>query len=374
VASISWACLLPQELPFSSVARLLLWQTQEAQILADTTIRSIVRTHGQIIRQAEQLEVAELLHRDDLTRLALHVIPQGQPRRAGWPAELNVAVDAALAAEQVRPPEGVSWADWDRVLAARRADTSCTTEELRHQGPELEPHQVLVTVDEVLTRKRAPQHFWELRTARVVTPEGYRELSGVRQTFLQHLLVVVLLALGRWRALLLIADGARWIRLFFTDTLAQVPNKTMVLDWYHLQQKCFDLSSRICRGKLARAQFLRRLYRRLWRGDVAAAIEVLEAYQPQARNSEVLDTLITYLQARQPWIPNYRQRRMAQQYIGSGHVEKANDLIVARRQKGRGMQWSLETSDALAALRTLMLNRGWERYWQQREVLPLVAS
>ncbi len=38
------------------------------------------------------------------------------------------------------------------------------------------------------------------------------------------------------------------------------------------------------------------------------------------------------------------------------------------------MQWSLDTSDALAALRTLMLNGGWERYWQQREVFPLLAS
>jgi len=49
-------------------------------------------------------------------------------------------------------------------------------------------------------------------------------------------------------------------------------------------------------------------------------------------------------------------------------------LIVVRRQKNRGMQWSRETSDALAALRTLMLNGGWDRYWQQREVLPLLAS
>jgi len=107
---------------------------------------------------------------------------------------------------------------------------------------------------------------------------------------------------------------------------------------------------------------------------VAAAIVVLEAYRPQARNTAPLETLIAYLQARQAWIPNYRQRRLDQQYVGSGHVEKANDLIVARRQKGAGMQWSQETSNALAALRTLMLNTGWERYWQQRQVLPLVAS
>ena len=89
---------------------------------------------------------------------------------------------------------------------------------------------------------------------------------------------------------------------------------------------------------------------------------------------EALDTFIAHLEARAAWIPNYRQRRIERKYIGSGQVEKANDLIVARRQKNRGMQWSEATSDALAALRTLMLNGGWERYWQQREVLPLLAA
>jgi len=112
----------------------------------------------------------------------------------------------------------------------------------------------------------------------------------------------------------------------------------------------------------------------LWRGDVAGAVAVLQAYRPQARNTEVLETLIAYLETRQAWIPNYRGRRIDQHYIGSGQVEKANDLIVARRQKRPGMQWSQETSDALAALRTLVLNRGWERYWQQREVMSLVAT
>jgi hypothetical protein len=59
-------------------------------------------------------------------------------------------------------------------------------------------------------------------------------MSGLGQTFLQQLLVVLLLALGAQRSLLLIADGARWIRAFFTETLAHIPNKTMILDWYNL--------------------------------------------------------------------------------------------------------------------------------------------
>src|SRR5262245_30086663 len=107
---------------------------------------------------------------------------------------------------------------------------------------------------------------------------------------------------------------------------------------------------------------------------LGGAITVLETHRREARNEAKLDEFIAYLQARQAWIPNYRQRRIERQYIGSGHVEKANDLLVARRQKNRGMQWSLATSDALTALRTLMVGGGWDRCWQQREVLSLGAS
>jgi hypothetical protein len=89
---------------------------------------------------------------------------------------------------------------------------------------------------------------------------------------------------------------------------------------------------------------------------------VLEAGRSETKNEAKLDELIGYLRARAPWIPKYRERRIERQYIGSGHVGKANDLIVARRQKNRGMQWSEATSDALVALRTLMPNGGWERY------------
>jgi hypothetical protein len=370
-----WTCLLPQELPFVSVARLLGWQTHDEDVLSDTTIRSLVREHGQLIRQAELAEVAALTTRDDLAPLNLRLVPHQQPRRrAGWPAELNAAVDAALAREQARTPEGVSWADWERVLAARRAEATRPIEELRHLGPNTELNQVLLTIDEVLTRKPEAGHFLELRTARIATEAGSRYLSGIGALFLQRLRLALLLCMRPLSSLLLIADGARWIRNFFTETLANLKDKTMLLDWYHLKQKCYEFSSRICKGKASKARLLRRLYRRLWHGDVVGAIARLEAERPESKNEAKLDELIVYLRARQPWIVNYRQRRIEQRYIGSGHVEKANDLIVARRQKNRGMQWSEATSDGLAALRTLMLNGGWERYWQQREVLPLLAT
>jgi hypothetical protein len=87
----------------------------EDQVLSDTTIRILVRTHGQLIRQAEQAEVAALLQQPDLATMDLQLVPHDQPqRRASWPKELNGAVELALAAEQPQPPEGVRWADWER--------------------------------------------------------------------------------------------------------------------------------------------------------------------------------------------------------------------------------------------------------------------
>ena len=219
-----WACLLPQELPFASVERLLGWQTQDAAVLSDTTVRTLVRRHGQVIRQAEQAEASALLTQDHPTPQPPVLGPAGQPRRrAGWPPELNAAVEAALAADQVCPPAGVSWADWERVLAARRAEAARPVEDLRRLGPTLATDEVLVTVDEVLTPKPQPHHFWELRTAKLVTPAGCRYLSGVGEAFLQQVEAAVRLAMGTHQALLAICDGARWIRGFFTERLADLP-------------------------------------------------------------------------------------------------------------------------------------------------------
>jgi len=119
---------------------------------------------------------------------------------------------------------------------------------------------------------------------------------------------------------------------------------------------------------------LRRLFRWLWGGDVSRAVRVLARQRPAAADPAAVDTLTTYLEARADWIPNYRLRRRQRRFIGNGLGEKANDRIVARRQKRKGMQWSVETSDALAALRTPLLNDGWDGYWQEHQPLYLEAA
>lgn len=84
-----WACLWAQDLPFATVARLLGWQTQETQVLCTSTVRTLVRTHGQTIRRSEEAETQTLLAQpkgSTVPRLA----PWTQPRRrTGWLAEFS---------------------------------------------------------------------------------------------------------------------------------------------------------------------------------------------------------------------------------------------------------------------------------------------
>ncbi|NLO02241.1 MAG: hypothetical protein GX126_07995 [Bacteroidales bacterium] len=65
-------------------------------------------------------------------------------------------------------------------------------------------------------------------------------------------------------------------------------------------------------------------------------------------------------------IPGYDLRQLNYQYNGSGIVEKANDLLVARRQKNTSIQWTRRGVDALLAFKTSFLNNQWNSYWEHR--------
>ncbi len=181
------------------------------------------------------------------------------------------------------------------------------------------------------------------------------------------------------RHLVFVADGGRWLRDFFAATLAP-RGATLILDWYHLHHRSYQVATQVCRDKPTRVRFLGTMGRLLWRGDMDGAIAAAEAFRAEAkapsdpRRPAPLDEWIAYLEARRASIPCYRERHRQCPYIGSGHAEKANDLLVARRQKNQGMHGSEETSVALMRLRTLRLNGDWDHYWHQRQTPSLLAA
>jgi hypothetical protein len=172
---------------------------------------------------------------------------------------------------------------------------------------------------------------------------------------------------------LLLGDGVGWLTACFAQLQARLARCTLRLDWYHLVKKCRDRLSRLGGDRRARRQLLAQLVRALWAGQVGTALELLAAYRPPAKEEKPLLELVGYRERHRAAIPCYREQRRQRQYIGSAGVEKANDLLVARRQKRRGMHWNLQTSEGLARLKGLVLNHEGDAYWQRRE-LPRLAA
>ena len=371
-----WACLFPQDLPFRTVERLLSWQTQQPKVISRSEVSVLVKRHGDMIRAAEAKEVEQWEDQSDLSKFQVNLIEAKTPRhRAAWPVELTAAVEQALAHTHPKAPEGVTHQDWQRVLQARRNEAACwSTERLRCLGPEIQPEQTIAATDDILVRQPQASKWLTIRVARIATTKGFRYLSGTGSLVLRQLSLMLFFCAGLNGWVTLLGDGAKWLRNYFETELSQFTHKELLLDWYHLRRKCADFAGMICSTREEKKALKRKLNSSLWIGRIGPAIKALEACRPHTKNESKLQELIDYLKARKPYIVNYNERRLQRQYMGSAHAEKACDLIVAKRQKNRGMHWSEATADALAAMKTVMLNQAWDLYWVDQQILPLATT
>lgn len=151
-----------------------------------------------------------------------------------------------------------------------------------------------------------------------------------------------------------ITDGARSIRLVLQAVFGL--NVRIILDWYHLQLKVKNLMSMIAPNKSDKMLYINDLKLMLWAGNVSGTLIYIDNIG-RVKNEEKKQELRDYLEKHQSEIIDYGLRKSVNKTIGSGRVEKANDLIVAHRQKKKGMAWSRKGSSALAIIRINRMNQ-----------------
>jgi hypothetical protein len=136
------------------------------------------------------------------------------------------------------------------------------------------------------------------------------------------------------------------------------PTAIELLDWYHLENAL--------RAGLGaeRPEHLGRALAAARQGDVDGLLAAL-ADAADGADEEAglkLTRAAGYVAANRQGIENYALVPLA----SSGPTEKAVDIIVCRRFKGRGMSWGRRGVSHLLALRLLRLNGGWRDYWRER--------
>jgi hypothetical protein len=190
------------------------------------------------------------------------------------------------------------------------------------------------------------------------TPEGL---------WLQVGALLLELGVGGERRLLVLGDGARWIRGWF-EGLGVSP-EAMIVCWWHLRKRCYEQLSTAGGPKDRRRAFEKELLGQLWEGEVDTAVELLRGALEWVRTAKAVEELIGYLEARRGYIPDYQERQRAGLWIASTRVEKFNDWAVSNRCKHRGMSWSPSGVLALAALEAARRNGELDR-WRQDGELP----
>jgi len=186
----------------------------------------------------------------------------------------------------------------------------------------------------------------------------YLAVSGMENAF--KILVAFLLSnnLLQGYSLVFFADGAKNIKSYVEKYFSFRPY-TLILDWYHLKKKCKELISSSLKGtKEQKDDYIKRLLRMLWVGNVKEAILYLnELNSSQVKSSYWLGELTGYLERKEAQIVCFALRHGLGLRVSSNRVEKANDLLVAQRQKHNGMSWSFDGSASLASITMVMQNK-----------------
>jgi hypothetical protein len=242
-----------------------------------------------------------------------------------------------------------------------------------HEPRAVDDDVVIVEPDEVKTKAQSSTGRKEIWTyTAVVLVAGLRYALASATTVGLWLQVSALLSelqvLSGGRRLLVLADGASWLRTWFESL--EIDSKAMIVCWWHLQKRCYENLSSAGGPKDRRQALGQALRGRLWEGKVDEAIVLLRDAMEWVRNPKALEDLIGYLEKRRAYLPDYGERQRAGLWIASTRVEKFNDWAISARCKHQGMSWSSQGVVALAVLEAAREN-GELDAWRRDGVLPV---
>ena len=316
-----WACYSANRLSYHEVVKEIERVTGD-RLLSAARIRELVVSKAGQISQAQAQQVKQTL----------------QNASAVPPLKENIDVYDPASEEVLLMCDGIS-------VKRQKARRSCVTPVSR---PGKDPKRV--TTDVVMLQQTSG-HFRYL-------------MAGLNEeTSLAEVLKAALI--NEYEGypplnLVAITDGARNIRLLFEQVFAQPV--TLILDWYHLRKKCYELMSMIARNKAEKETHLQIILAHLWQGQTNEALAYLQT-QVLVRNPTKFEELLTYLHKHTSEIINYEKRQLAGKTIGSGRMEKGVDQTIGHRQKRKGLSWRDLGSRALALLKMAELNHQWHTLW-----------
>ena len=347
----------------------------ESVSVKTSTLEDWVESYGESLSEGYMSKAEEILDSYDIDKQS-GIISEGASLP---PSVLNPELPAVIGEKQARHLITEYNQGRDRMTKLKYDDLASGIEE----GP---GKCCYISVDDIGVRFQKPERKGKCKKGRSfientvihIQAEGKQyTLTAIGMDKAFKLLVAFLLEnrLMEDYRLVFFSDGATCIR----DNIEKYfgfRQYTIILDWLHLEKKCNEFLSMGIKGSKDEKQRIKKeLASILWTGRHQNAICYLESLKKsQVRNAVKIEELKDYIRRKSPNLTCYALRHELNLRISSNRVEKANDLVVAARQKHNGMSWSKNGSGALAVITATMINGELDRWMTKHRIDYRMAS
>jgi len=172
------------------------------------------------------------------------------------------------------------------------------------------------------------------------------------------------------KQVVVLGDGAPWIWKLVSE---QFPEAVQIVDLYHAQQHVWEVAHAVFgHGSQQASHWAQLACTQLVHGQIeelVTAIAALPPIPPEPNESRsVPEKAVGYFttNAQRMRYPSFRAQGM---HVGSGIVEAACKTVVSTRAKRAGMRWTPDGLDAVLALRTSVLNKTYDEFWEEQPCL-----
>lgn len=326
--------------------------------------------------------------RRQLNATPVKFIQEGAEREGGLIAAQLKEQSAELLSKNGFKADGMPVNDESKILAPMRltaegdvqsalenvmvnTPTGITLEDLNHNVLDYETGKdvVNISVDDVLTKKqksgRSNSNVGD-KKKRIYNNVIHIQHKAGRYVFNTPKLAISLpILLGiliknklLGKPLRFFTDGERSLKTNIFKFFSWHTNIRLILDWYHLSEKCRQCVSITMKGnKNEKREIVKQLRQFLWYGLIDHAIDYIRSFEDKRfKLLSDREYLIGYLERNREHIPCYAMRKELGLKNGSQMGEKSNDILIANRQKHNGMSWSPDGSESLGCLTAVRFN------------------
>lgn len=158
--------------------------------------------------------------------------------------------------------------------------------------------------------------------------------------------------------IVIISDGAKWIRNLRTK-IPCLKNAKWILDWFHLKDHLLQMLRvlNLDENSVQARQFLAMLWLGNRNLDLKKTLPFSADEEERLIQIFAIEKFEKYMENQKEGIINYHAYQMKGHLVGSGYIEKKNDILIKNRMvRQKRMIWSPQGGEAMMQLLAAKMN------------------